>query len=103
MPKSLLTKQLDMKRFMRDTSLEAYQRLADSKNLQRMERMIMCAFIELGGRATNLEIAAHLGLSINRITGRTRSLFVKGKIDKDKRIINPESKCPNWRWKVVID
>lgn len=90
-----------MNRLMRDTSLEAFQGLVESKDLNRMERRVLCAFIELGGRATNQQIADHLSLSINRITGRTRSLFVKGKIEQDRKILNPDTKCPNWRWKVV--
>ena len=89
-----------MSRLLRDTSLEAYQRLMESGDLTRMESLVMSAIIELGGAATNYQIAKHLKLPINRITGRTRALFLKEKLRQDVQMKNPESGCLNWRWKI---
>ena len=90
-----------MSRLLRGTSLAAYQYLMESGELSRMEEVVIRAFFELGGQATNRQIADHLKIAINRVTGRTRKLYQKGKIEKDKQIKNPKSNCLNWRWKLV--
>ena len=89
-----------MSRLLRDTSLEAYQYLAENDDLSRLEGLVMRALIELGGAATNYQIAKQLNIAINRVTGRTRALLLKKKIREDVQVKNPESGCLNWRWKI---
>ena len=89
-----------MSRLLRGTSLEAYQYLQENDDLTRMEGLVMQAIIELGGAATNYQIAKHLNIAINRVTGRTRALLLKKKLREDVQIKNPESGCKNWRWKI---
>lgn len=67
---------------MRDTSLEAYKTV----DLQKNEKMVLGALIALKGRATNQEIADYLQWPINRVTGRTNSLFKKRKIKEGDKV-----------------
>ena len=90
-----------MSRLIRETSREAFRHLLEDNELTRMQGLVMGALIELGGRATNRQIANHLKIAINRVTGRTRGLYLKGKIAEDVQVKNPKSGCLNWRWKIV--
>ena len=53
---------------MRDTSLMAFVELMESGKLQKMEKKVLQAFADLGGKATNYQIAEYLQLPINQIT-----------------------------------
>ena len=80
---------------MRDTSLEAYK----SVELQKNEKMVLAALISLKGRATNQQIADYLQWPINRVTGRTNSLFKKRKIREGDKVKAPTGRtAQQWRF-----
>lgn len=60
------------------TSILAYERITPT--LQARETAVLVALKALGV-AGNMELAHHLGWSVNRVTGRTYSLRRKGIID----------------------
>ena len=65
---------------MKQTSLDAYEHI--TPELQKKEEEVLEAFRELGGSATNAEVANHLGVFPNNVTGRTNSLVKKGLLEE---------------------
>lgn len=88
---------------MKDTSLMAYAELIESGKLQKMEKLVLLAFADLGGRATNYEVSQHLKLPINQITGRTNSLVKKNTIYPYDRVRNKATGKLNWQFKIYPD
>lgn len=74
-----------MKTQMLDTSLKAYDNLRPALN--RKEQNVMALFTDPHIELSNQEIAARLEWSINRVTGRVKSLRDKGYLmDRRKRV-----------------
>ena len=88
-------------RLNRETSLEAYRELLDSGQMNRKEKLIYRAIIDMGGKATNINIASYLRLPINQITGRVRSLYLKGLITENMKVKNLHTGRLNWQWRLV--
>jgi predicted transcriptional regulator len=88
-------------RLNRDTSVEAYRELLESGQMSRKEKMIYQAIVDMGGKATNTNIATYLRLPINQVTGRVRALYLKGLITENQRVNNPHTGRANWQWKLV--
>jgi len=85
---------------MKDTSMKAFIELMESKTLQKMEKRVLQAFADLDGKATNYQIAEHLMLPINQITGRTNSLVKKNHIEMYERVRNKVTGKLNWQFKI---
>lgn len=62
---------------VRETSLEAFNTMRDTGNLQRREaQVLLAAFQHFGDKAfTRKELAQAMGWEINRITGRVLTLL----------------------------
>jgi len=88
---------------MRDTSLMAYSELMESGKLQKMEKLVLQAFADLGGKATNYQVSEHLKLPINQITGRTNSLVKKNTIYAYDRVKNKATGKLNWEFRIYPD
>ena len=86
-----------MKTRMRQTSLEAYKSF--KKELQPKEKLVLGALIALKGKATNKEISQYLQWEINRVTGRTNSLFQQGIIKEGEKVIDPSTNRPAQQWR----
>lgn len=88
---------------MKDTSLMAYAELLESGKLQKMEKLVLQAFADLGGKATNYQVSEHLKLPINQITGRTNSLVKKNAIYAYDRVKNKATGKLNWEFRIYPD
>ena len=88
---------------MKDTSLMAYAELLESGKLQKMEKKVLQAFADLGGKATNYQIAEYLSLPINQITGRTNSLVKKSAVYAYDRVRNKITGKLNWEFRIYPD
>ena len=88
---------------MRDTSLMAFVELMESGKLQKMEKLVLQAFADLGGKATNYQVSKHLKLPINQITGRTNSLVKKNTIYAYDRVKNKVTGKLNWEFRIYPD
>jgi len=88
---------------MRDTSLMAYAELMESGKLQKMEKLVLQAFADLGGKATNYQVSEHLKLPINQITGRTNSLVKKSAVYAYDRVKNKATGKLNWEFRIYPD
>ena len=62
---------------MQETSLEAWTSLQPKLQTRREQVMVAISFL---GSATNMEIAEHLGWSINRVTPRVNELLADGRL-----------------------
>lgn len=88
---------------MRDTSLMAFVELMESGKLQKMEKLVLQAFADLGGKATNYQVSEHLKLPINQVTGRTNSLVKKNTIYAYDRVKNKVTGKLNWEFRIYPD
>tara|TARA_S200002703_G_scaffold86903_1_gene74853 strand:- start:317 stop:604 length:288 start_codon:yes stop_codon:yes gene_type:complete len=88
---------------MKDTSLMAYAELLESGKLQKMEKLVLQAFANLGGKATNYQVSEYLKLPINQITGRTNSLVKKNAIYAYDRVKNKATGKLNWEFRIYPD
>tara|TARA_R110002012_G_C11452745_1_gene591937 strand:+ start:497 stop:766 length:270 start_codon:yes stop_codon:yes gene_type:complete len=81
----------------------AYSELMESGKLQKMEKLVLKAFADLGGKATNYQVSEHLKLPINQITGRTNSLVKKNTIYAYDRVKNKATGKLNWEFRIYPD
>ncbi len=88
---------------MKDTSIMAFVELMESGQLNKMEKIVLQAFADLGGKATNYQIAEYLKLPINQITGRTNSLVKKNTMYAYDRIRNTVTNKLNWEFRIYPD
>ena len=86
-----------MKTNMRQTSLDAYQKL---EKLAEKRRKVFDA-IDFLGEACNLDVAYHLQWSINRVTPRTNELVKMGLVKESKRAITPRTDRKVIYWKTT--
>ena len=88
---------------IQQTSLEAYNILTDEKLSERYKQILLA--IKHLGAATNMEIAQHLGWSINRVTPRVNELIKIGKMrefyDLEGKLISRECKVTGYKARVV--
>lgn len=66
---------------LRQTSMEAYQRICDDGTVSRQESIVLQCLIS-NGDLTDKEIKAKTGMEINAVTGRRNGLFKKGIVEK---------------------
>ena len=88
---------------MRDTSMMAFVELMESGQLQKREKEVLQAFADLGGKATNYQIAEYIKLPINQITGRTNALVKKSTIYAYDRVRNNATGKLNWQFRIYPD
>jgi DNA-binding MarR family transcriptional regulator len=81
---------------MTDTSLDAYYNI---QKLSQKRKMVYDAIQELG-EATNMDIADHLGWTINRITPRVLELREKGLVEVAKKQKSRQTKRLSYFWKI---
>lgn len=86
---------------MRQTSLMAFKKL--KARITRLEMDVYAAIAELGGAATDWELADYLGWTINRITGRRNGLEKKFIVYADGTITNKETGQKNTVWRINPD
>ena len=86
---------------MNFTSLEAYGSIKEK--LQEKEKQVISAIKQLGGKATNKQIAKFLGWEINRVTGRVNSLHDKKGILKADGIDRSTGRAATvWAFKTIL-
>ena len=85
-----------MKTKIRDTSLDAHRSIR--RELQGKEKLVLGALIALKGKATNKDLANYLQWEINRITGRTNSLFEQGIIKAGEKVVDPQTNRKAVKW-----
>lgn len=88
---------------MRDTSIMAFAELLESGQLNKMEKKVLQAFADLGGKATNYQVAEYLKLPINQITGRTNALVKKNTMYAFDRVRNTATGKLNWEFRIYPD
>ncbi len=79
---------------IRDTSVEAYKDILESLSSKR--RLVLKALIELE-QATDREIAAHLMIPINEVTGRRNELEKIGYIEAAKKVVRNNRQVYLWK------
>ena len=83
---------------MQQTSMDAYQSIKGKLN---HNEQIVFDQLQVSGGCTNEKLSNLLGWSINRITGRTKSLVDKGLVKEMYREPSPSSNKMCIVWGVV--
>jgi hypothetical protein len=81
----------------------AFTELLESGQLSKMEKKVLQAFADLKGKATNYQVAEHLKLPINQITGRTNALVKKNTMYAYDRVRNTATGKLNWQFRIYPD
>ena len=85
---------------VRDTSIEAYNHIKQSGQMNKMEQKVY-DFLSIHPRGlTNMEISLRLKMPINAVTGRMNGLVKKGFVKINGKRQNPVSGRLNHVWQV---
>lgn len=87
------------KKGMQPTSLDAWKSIKD--DLGPRQKRVLDTLMELGGQATNKQVAQRMGRPINEETPRMLELRKMGLVDYAKTIVDPETQRSEIVWRAV--